>query len=71
MNCHQQQSQRKASRCEPESWPSTGCGQCQHPLWPDKSVARTQLVRREQQYVEKPGRQPDLGHVVNTTLSHE
>lgn len=32
MNCHQQQSQRKGTRCKPDSWPSTKCGQCQHPL---------------------------------------
>jgi hypothetical protein len=52
--------------------PSTKCGQCQHPLWPDKRAFRApSLVRREQQCAGKPGRHIALGHVVNPTPSHE
>lgn len=71
MNCHQQQSLRKGSRCEPDSWPTTKCGRCQHPFGRTNTAQPLTLVLRKQRNGWETGKKLALGHVVNTTRSHE
>lgn len=71
MNCHQQQSLRKGSRCESDSWLTTKCGQCQHLFGRTNTAQPLTLVLRKQRNGWETGKKLALGHVVNTTRSHE